>query len=45
MPDSILIDSLELFTHIGVPEAERETAQRLTVSMVLVPHRDFRRAR
>jgi len=35
MPDSIFIDSLELTTHIGVPDAERETAQRLTVSLLL----------
>jgi FolB domain-containing protein len=43
MPDSILIDSLELTTHIGVPEAEREKAQRLTVSLRLEPREDFKK--
>lgn len=40
-PDRILIDSLELSSHIGVPDAERATAQRLTVNLVLEPVRGF----
>ncbi|MEI9897375.1 MAG: dihydroneopterin aldolase [Chthoniobacter sp.] len=42
MPDRIRIESLELSAHIGVPDAERATAQRLTASLVLEPIRDFR---
>ena len=41
MPDRILIDSLELSSHIGVPDAERAVAQRLTVNLVLEPVRGF----
>jgi len=41
MPDRILIDSLELSAHIGVPAEERATAQRLTVNLALEPIRDF----
>jgi dihydroneopterin aldolase len=39
MPDRIRIESLELSSHIGVPEEERATAQRLTASLVLEPIR------
>ena len=42
LPDCILIESLELSSYIGVPEEERAAAQRLTVSLVLEPIRDFR---
>jgi dihydroneopterin aldolase len=42
MPDYILIESLELSSHIGVPEEERAHAQRLTANLVLEPIRDFR---
>jgi 7,8-dihydroneopterin aldolase/epimerase/oxygenase len=37
MRDRILIDSLELSSHIGVPDEERATAQRLTANLVLEP--------
>ena len=42
MPDRIRIESLELSSRIGVPEEERAHPQRLTVSLVLEPRRDFR---
>ena len=41
MPDRILIASLELSSFIGVPDAERAAAQRLTVNLVLEPIRGF----
>ena len=41
MTDRILIDRLELSSHIGVPDEERAAAQRLTVNLVLEPLRDF----
>jgi len=41
MRDAILIEQLELTAHIGVPEEERATAQRLTVSLRIEPQRDF----
>lgn len=41
MPDRIRIDSLELASYIGVPAEERRATQRLTVSLVLEPIRDF----
>jgi len=41
MTDRIRIDSLELASYIGVPADERRTTQRLTVSLVLEPVRDF----
>jgi FolB domain-containing protein len=40
--DAIHVCKLELSAHIGVPEEERERAQRLTVDLRLVPDRDFR---
>jgi len=42
MTDRILIEALELSSFLGVPDEERTTAQRLTVSLVLEPIRDFR---
>ena len=42
MADCIRIESLELLSYIGVPAEERTTPQRLTVSLVLEPLRDFR---
>lgn len=39
MPDFIHIERLELSTHIGVPESERASAQRLTVSLTMEPAR------
>ncbi len=39
--DQILIQELELFVRIGVPDEERGKAQRLTVSAVLVPRNKF----
>ncbi len=39
--DAILIEELELSAHIGVPEAERAVAQRLTVSFTLWPLQQF----
>lgn len=41
MRDSIFIDGLELLAHLGVPESERASAQRLTATMVLQPRRGF----
>ncbi len=41
MADRIRIESLELVSYIGVPAEERKAAQRLTVSLVLEPIRDF----
>jgi FolB domain-containing protein len=42
LPDIILIEQLELSAHIGVPDEERDVAQRLTVSLRMEPLRDFR---
>ena len=42
VPDTILIEALELSSFIGVPDEERAAAQRLTVSMALEPLGDFR---
>jgi len=36
--DTILVAGLELSAHIGVPEAERVEAQRLTLNLELVPN-------
>lgn len=41
MPDSILIDQLELSAHVGVSVEERARPQRLTVTAILQPRRDF----
>jgi len=39
--DQIVVSQLELSAHIGVPDEERIEAQRLTVSLKLVPKRGF----
>jgi 7,8-dihydroneopterin aldolase/epimerase/oxygenase len=36
--DCIHIEQLEVFTHIGVPEKERSTPQRLTISISFWPY-------
>lgn len=41
MADRIHIEQLTLSAHIGVPDAERATAQRLTVNLTLEPMRAF----
>ena len=41
MTDRILIEGLALSSCIGVPDAERAAAQRLTVNLVLEPIRGF----
>ena len=40
--DQIHIEQLEISTHIGVPEKERATPQRLTVSVSLWPYDEAR---
>ena len=40
--DQVHIEQLEISTRIGVPEEERATPQRLTVSITLWPRRDTR---
>jgi FolB domain-containing protein len=40
--DQIHIEQLEIFTRVGVPEKERATPQRLTVSITLWPKQDTR---
>jgi FolB domain-containing protein len=40
-PDEIRIASLELEACVGVPDDERAKPQRLTVSLTIVPARDF----
>lgn len=37
MDDQIHIEQLEVFAHIGVPDDERASAQRLTLNMTLWP--------
>ncbi|MGB8340299.1 MAG: dihydroneopterin aldolase [Chthoniobacterales bacterium] len=39
--DEIRIEELELMARVGVPDEERGQPQRLTVSLVLQPHRPF----
>ena len=41
MRDTIHIERLELWTHIGVPDEERATAQRLEVSLTVEPSVSF----
>ena len=41
MSGCIHISELELFSHIGVPDAEREHPQRLTVSITLFLRTEF----
>jgi 7,8-dihydroneopterin aldolase/epimerase/oxygenase len=38
LSDRIHIEQLEIFAHIGVPEKERSTPQRLTVSISFWPY-------
>jgi 7,8-dihydroneopterin aldolase/epimerase/oxygenase len=40
--DRIHIEGLEVLTHIGVPEKERATPQRVTVSISFWPHHEAR---
>ncbi len=40
-PDQIVIRNLTVHAHIGVPDEERQTPQRLTVSLVMEPKLDF----
>ena len=40
--DQIHIEQLEIFARVGVPEKERATLQRLTVSITLWPKQDTR---
>lgn len=42
MPDLIHIEALQVHTHIGVPDEERATPQRLSVTLTLEPLADFR---
>lgn len=39
--DAIRIEELEIFAKVGVPAEERAMAQRLTLSVTLVPHVSF----
>ena len=39
MEDSIIVSQIEVLAHVGVPAAERGAAQRLTVSLRLIPAR------
>lgn len=39
--DQIIVSSLELLSHVGITSEERARAQRLTVSLIVVPERDF----
>jgi dihydroneopterin aldolase len=38
LSDRIHIEQLEIYAHIGVPEKERSTRQRLTVSISFWPY-------
>jgi 7,8-dihydroneopterin aldolase/epimerase/oxygenase len=42
LSDRIHIEQLEIFAHIGVPEKERATPQRLTVSISFWPYYEQR---
>jgi len=42
MADCILIEGLEVWSRIGVPDEERAEPQRLTANVVLEPVGDFR---
>jgi 7,8-dihydroneopterin aldolase/epimerase/oxygenase len=42
LSDRIHIEQLEIFAHIGVPEKERSTPQRLTVSISFWPYHEQR---
>ena len=40
--DQIHIEQLEVFAHVGVPDEERASAQRLTLTLTLWPAGDLR---
>ena len=40
--DAIHVEQLETFAHVGVPENERNTSQRITVTVTAWPNRGFR---
>src|SRR4051812_16739837 len=40
--DTVHIEGLEVLSHIGVPDEERVSAQRLTFNITLWPARNFR---
>lgn len=42
--DQIQIQGLEIWCHIGVPDDERASPQKLLVDVVLVPETDFENA-
>jgi len=42
LSDRIHIEQLEIFTRIGVPEKERSTPQRITVTISFWPYHDQR---
>ena len=42
MPDLIHIEQLELRAHLGVPDSERATPQRLAVNITIEPASGFR---
>jgi dihydroneopterin aldolase len=42
LSDPIHVEQLEIFARVGVPEKERATPQRLTVSITLWPRQDTR---
>ena len=42
MPDLIHIEQLELLAHLGVPEDERATPQRLALNITIEPASSFR---
>ena len=41
MDDAVIVSQLEIRAQVGVPAAERGAAQRLTVSLRLIPSRGF----
>lgn len=41
LPDEIHIEQLEVFTSVGVPDEERASPQRLTVSISFWPHQQI----
>jgi dihydroneopterin aldolase len=43
--DQIVIEKLELWSNLGVPEAERATPQRLTLTVILEPTRGIQELR
>ncbi len=39
MEDAIIVSQIEVLAHVGVPHAERGAAQRLAISLRLIPAR------